>query len=99
MSIYFCTFAARNDIRSFAAVFCLAGFSKPAKTSESYEHQRAVELMDQYQYKEGIEWMDKELKNNPKNSYAHVWMTVAYANLEEYGKAMTAIYRKGRFLC
>lgn len=77
-------------ITLFAAVFCLAGFGKPAKTSESYEYQRAVELMDQRQYKEGIEWMNKELNNNPKNGNAYVWMTVAYANLAEYGKAMTA---------
>ena len=76
------------SIIAVALLFCNLGFAKEPKRPESYNYQRGVELIMDDNYDEGIEFLEKELRQNAKNGYAEIWMAVAYAQKNEKGTAL-----------
>ncbi len=74
----------------FAVVLftCTMGFAKEPKQPESYNYQRGIELIQSDQLDEGIGFLEKELRKNPKNGYANAWLAGAYAQKKEKGTAL-----------
>lgn len=57
---------------------------------ESYNYTRAMEAMDNNDTEEALNYLNKELSDNPKNGYAFVWVASIRNYQEEYGRALTA---------
>lgn len=74
-----------------AALCCANGFAKEPKRPETYNYQRGCELIADQQLDEGIDFLDKEIQQNPKNGYAYAWMASAKEQQGEYGTAIFCI--------
>ena len=82
-----------NLIRSCLLVACcmLFAFSMSAqkeKRPNSYNYQRGYEAFEADNYDEAFEYLSKELKDNPKNGYAHTLVALIYFYNDDYGHAM-----------
>ena len=64
----------------------------------TYNYNRGVELVNNYEYVEGIKYLKSELSENPKNGYAYVWMAAAYYSMDEYSRALTAVNKALKLL-
>ena len=72
-----------------AAILCCAfGFAKEPQQPDSYNYKRGCELIEEQQFDEGIEFLNRELSLNPKNGYAMAWMASAYRKKNEKGTAI-----------
>lgn len=49
--------------------------------------QRGVEAIQQEKFKEALDYLNKEIEENPKNGYAHAWIASVRSHFEEYGRA------------
>ena len=58
---------------------------------ESYNYQRGLEAIQDDTLEEALEYLNKEVIENPKNGYAYSWMAMLYDHDEKYGKALTAV--------
>lgn len=65
--------------------------AQKVKRPDTYNYNRGLELLQNGELDEGLEYMNKELAENPKNGYAYSWMAAVYVEQEEYGHAMTAV--------
>ena len=52
--------------------------------------QRAEELMNEGKLEESLTYFEAELKENPKNAYAHFLVTTVYMELGKYDEAMAS---------
>lgn len=57
---------------------------------DSYNYIRAMEAKDNGNTEEALDYLNKELRDNPKNGYAFAWVASIRNYLEEYGRALTA---------
>ena len=72
-----------------AALMCWAATeAKEPQQPQSYNYQRGVELIQSGKTDEGIDYLKKELSQDPKNGYAFAWMASAYAYKDERGTAL-----------
>ena len=78
----------RTILTLTAILCCIIGFAKEPKRPDSYNYQRGCELIDDEKIDEGMEFLKKELRQNPKNGYAYAWMASVMAQEEEYGNAI-----------
>lgn len=62
---------------------------KDIKRPDSYNYSRDVEAIQQENYKEALEYLNKEIEENPKNGYAYAWIAAIRENYQEYGRAIT----------
>lgn len=56
----------------------------------SYNYQRGVEAIQKENTEEALEYLNKEVSDNPKNGYAYSWIAMVRCHQEEYGRALTA---------
>lgn len=56
----------------------------------SYNYQRGVEAIQKENTEEALEYLNKEISDNPKNGYAFSWIALVRCQQEEYGRALTA---------
>lgn len=56
----------------------------------SYNYQRGVEAIQKENTEEALEYLNKEILENPKNGYAFSWIALVRCQQEEYGRALTA---------
>lgn len=56
----------------------------------SYNYQRGVEAIQKENTEEALEYLNKEISENPKNGYAFSWIALVRCQQEEYGRALTA---------
>lgn len=56
----------------------------------SYNYQRGVEAIQAENPEEALEYLNKEISENPKNGYAFSWIALVRYRQEEYGRAITA---------
>ena len=81
--------------RLVVALCCLLlsvfAFCQDVKRPESYNYTRGVEAIQKEQYKEALEYLNKEVAENPKNGYAFVWIAIVRDLGGEYGRALTAV--------
>ena len=60
------------------------------KRPESYNFQRGAEAFEADDYEQAYDYLTRELKDNPKNGYAHTLMSaIHYAN-DEFGQALSS---------
>ena len=71
-----------------ALIACTVTWAKEVQQPQSYNYQRGVELIQTGKADEGIDYLKKELANDPKNGYAYAWMASAYAYKDERGTAL-----------
>ena len=65
--------------------------AQKVKRPDTYNYNRGMELLDNGELDEGLEFLEKELADNPKNGYAYSWMAAVYVEKEQYGYAMTYV--------
>lgn len=58
---------------------------------ESYNYLRGVEAVNNNQLDEGLDFLNKEIEENPENGYAFAWIASVRAYKREYGRALTAV--------
>lgn len=58
---------------------------------ESYNYSRGVEAVQKEDFNEGLEYLNKELEENPKNGYAYAWLSIIRNHNEEYGRTISAL--------
>lgn len=56
----------------------------------SYNYQRGVEAIQNKNMEEALEYLNKEIEDNPKNGYAYSWIAMVRAQQNEYGRALTS---------
>ena len=71
----------------FCALFCYAEVKEP----DTYNYRRGVETIREGDAEKGIDLLNREIQEHPKNGYAYLWIGAARGRRAEYGKAMTAI--------
>lgn len=57
----------------------------------SYNYQRGVDAIQKENTEEALEYLNKEISDNPKNGYAFSWIALVRCQQEEYGRALTAV--------
>ena len=65
-------------------------FSQNIKRPDTYNYNRGVEAIQNNDAEEALEYLNKELDDNPNNGYALVWIATIRNYQEEYGRALTA---------
>ena len=61
------------------------------KRPDTYNYNRGVEAIQNNKTEEALEYLNKELEQNPENGYALAWIATVRNHLQEYGKAITAV--------
>lgn len=90
-----------KSIRICLLAFCCLLFSIDAvaqKLPDSYNFKRGYEAFENDDYEEAFNYLSKELKENPKNGYAHVMTALIYFDNEDYGHALTAAEQAIKYL-
>ena len=65
-------------------------FAQNIKRPDTYNYNRGVEAIQNNNAEEAIEYLNKELNDNPDNGYALAWIAVVRNHQEDYGRALTA---------
>ena len=76
----------------------IATYSQSDKRPDSYNYNRAMEAFDKEDEQEAMEYLGKELKENPKNGYAYSWVAYVYCNQGENGYALSAADKAIQYL-
>lgn len=66
-------------------------FAQNIKRPDTYNYNRGVEAIQKNNAEEAIEYLNKELEDNPDNGYALAWIAAVRNYQEEYGRALTAV--------
>lgn len=80
----------------FTAIFsiligCGSAIAQPQSVMKSYNFSRAVEEAKKGNNAEALEFLSKEVAENPNNGYAYFTMAILQADGEDYSRAMTSI--------
>ena len=85
----------RNNYLLAIIALLLLGFqvtlAQNAKRPDTYNYSRGVEAIQNNNTEEALEYLNKELKDNPNNGYAWAWIAAVHHNQEEYGRALTSV--------
>ncbi len=65
-------------------------YAQDIKRPDSYNYTRGVEAIQNNNGVEALEYLNKELEENPNNGYAFSWIALVRNHDEEYGRALTA---------
>ena len=65
------------------------GKKTPARP-DTYNSLRGMEALRNGNNEEALEFLNKEIEENPKNGYAYSWIAMIHGQQEEYGLAITA---------
>lgn len=75
-----------------AMLFCCSiAFAQNVKRPDTYNYNRGVEAIQNNNAEEALEYLNKELNDNPQNGYALAWIATVRKYQEEYGRALTAV--------
>ena len=66
-------------------------FAQNIKRPDTYNYNRGVEAIQKNNAEEALEYLNKELEDNPNNGYALAWIATVRKYQEEYGRALTAV--------
>lgn len=66
-------------------------WAQRVKRPDSYNYTRGVEAIQNNNVEEALEYLNKEVNDNPDNGYAFAWIALVQVHLEKYGQALTAV--------
>lgn len=73
-----------------AMLFCCSiVFAQNVKRPDTYNYNQGVEAIQNNNAEEAIEYLNKELEDNPDNGYALAWIATVRNYQEDYGRALT----------
>lgn len=80
----------------FTAIFsilmgCCYAMAQPQSVMKSYNFSRAVEEAKKGNNAEALDFLSKEVTENPNNGYAYFTMAILQADGEDYSRAMASI--------
>lgn len=83
-----------------AMIVLMPSFAQKTKGSgtSSYNFQRALEAIQEDEIEKGLEYLDKELNDNPKNGFAYGLLAMVKNQQEEYGAALGAADKALKYL-
>ena len=64
--------------------------AQKVKRPDSYNYTRGVEAIQNNNVEEALEYLNKEINDNPDNGYAFAWIALVQIHLEKYGQALSA---------
>ncbi len=59
------------------------------KRPDTYNYNRGIEELRNGNYKDALDYLNKEIESDPNNGYAYSWMAMIYQYNDENGKALT----------
>lgn len=65
-------------------------YADNVKRPDSYNLTRGVEAIENNNYEEALEYLNKEIAEHPDNGYAYVWIAAVRNQNGEFGRALTA---------
>lgn len=68
------------------------------KRPDSYNYTRAVEAINNNNTEEALDYLNKEIAENPENGYAFSWIALVRYHQQEYGAAITAADKAVKFI-
>lgn len=75
-------------------ILCLASIAAPAqdkkKKYETYNYLRAMECIGDMEFSEALEYLKKDVEENPKSGYAYNYISALQMYFDEPGEALTA---------
>ena len=71
-------------------IFATTLSAQNIKRPDTYNYNRGVEAIQNENYQEALDYLNKEAADNPKNGYAFAWIAMIRNYGEEYGRALTA---------
>lgn len=80
----------RQFILSILVLCSSAIFADNIKRPDSYNYNRGVEAISNNNPEEALDYLNKEIQENPNNGYAFVWIALVRNFKEEFGRALTA---------
>ena len=83
-----------------AASLAVTAQAKDNKSTapDSYNFTRGLEEFSQQNYSEASSWFRKELNDNEKNGYAHLYMAVINLLSDEAGEVLTSTAKAFKYL-
>jgi len=79
-------------------LFSIVMFSEDYKRPDSYNYTRAMEAIEKQDEHEAIEYLNKEIGENPENGYAYSWLSYIYGYQGENGLALSNVDKAIKFL-
>lgn len=80
------------------ATFSVGYAQKSIKRPETYNYIRGVEAINNRNIEEALDFLNKEIEENPNNGYAFAWIGIVRDYQTEYGRALTAINQALKYL-
>lgn len=80
--------------RLFMALCCglcvMMSLAQNVKRPETYNYQRGLEAIQEDKPEEALEYLNKEIKDDPKNGYAYSWIALLRGQNGEFGQSLNA---------
>ena len=81
-----------------ALMATMSGCARLERRYDTPTLDRAEELMNEGKLDESLTYFEAELKEHPKNPYAHLLMATVYMEQEQYDHAMPAIDKAIKYM-
>jgi len=78
--------------------FTINAMAQNDKRPDSYNYTRGVEAIQNNNTEEALDYLSKEISENPENGYAYSWIALVYNYQEEYGRALTAAEKAIKYI-
>ena len=85
-------------ISTIAMMLSACLMAQDVKRPDSYNYNRGVEAIQNNNMDEGVEFLKKELAENPKNGYAYGWLTAVHSAKGEHGAALNLVNQCIKFV-
>lgn len=80
----------KSLLLSLLLVCSSAIYADNIKRPDSYNFTRGVEALQNDNYEEALEYLEKEVAEHPDNGYAYSWIALVRVTNEEFGRALSA---------
>lgn len=74
-----------------ALLLGLQVYAQDVKRPDTYYYNRGIECLREGKESDAYDYFENEVRDNPKNGYAHTWMAYILYNNELYGDALASL--------
>ena len=68
------------------------------KRPETYNYQRGIEAIQEEKMGDALEFLNKDISDNPKSGYPYMWVSYIYLSSNDYGRALDAANQAIKYL-